>query len=302
MTDQSVQPVYVCFSMDCEIVGGAQGGPSDWDLSERAIRGYAEAVIEAGLGVSLFIMPQTAERHRSLFEELAELGAELAMHYHPQDFGHPEFLGAYTASEQKEMLGEAAERWRQALGSEPAAFRPGNVSANDATFQTLVELGFRRGSCSVPRRNFPGVRAVWAGSPLDPYRVHPANRHIPGDLEFIEIPITVDWESILWGGLTPLELRVEMVDGRAHGFTIRKVYDRLNQDVPMVKCLMAITHNVFDYSDPRDFRRETLEEMIRRAREDAPARGLEARPGTTTQIAEAYQTGEADGAQRLGSV
>jgi len=285
--------VYVCFTMDCESVGGDHGGPASWNLSERAIRGYTEAVLAAGLGVTLFLMPQTAEKHAALLHELQRAGAGLAMHYHPQDLGYPEFLGAYTAAEQKHMLEEAQERWRQALGQAPQAFRAGNASANDMTFPTLVELGFRWGSCSIPRRNFPRVRAVWAGSPLDPYRAHPANRLIPGNLDFIEIPVTVDWESVMWGGLTPLELRVEMVDGRAHGFTIRKVYDRLNREQPLVKCLIAITHNIFDYTERSHFRRETLEEMIRHAKEEAPSRGLEAKAGTVQVIAEAYKRAEA---------
>jgi hypothetical protein len=257
--------LFVNFTMDCEEVGAHQGGPANWDLGERAIRGYCETLLDHGLGATLFIVPKAAEYYRATLLELGQLGnenIELGLHFHPQDHGYPEFLGAFTAEEQQQMLRDGMEPWAQALGIAPQVFRPGNFSANDATFSILVELGFLAGSVSCPMRNFVEARATWVGAPLDPHFAHPANRLMAGDLPFLEVPLTVDWESIMWGGRTPLELRIEMVDARAHGFTVRKAVKRQldqGQETPM---LVVSTHNIFAYDDLTEFRRQVLDGLV----------------------------------------
>lgn len=277
--------LYVCFTMDCEQINerASQGGPDTWELGERAIRGYCETLLEHNLGATLFVVPQAAERYRNLLLELAGHGIELGLHYHPQDHGYPDFLGAFTAEEQARMLGEAMDQWSQALGRTPLVFRPGNVSANDATFPVLVRLGFLAGSVSVPLRNFLEVRASWVGAPLDPHWTHQANRLLPGSLPFLEVPITVDWESSMWGGRTPLELRIEMVDARAHGFTVRKVVER-QLGAGQAPVLVPMTHNIFAYDDPAEFRRQVLEGIMAEMSHTAQRHGLELQPVTLLQL------------------
>ena len=179
--------LYACFTMDCEQIDelAYQGGPVTWELGERSIRGYCETLLEQGLRATLFIAPQAAERYRTTFLELAGAGTELGLHYHPQDHGYPDFFGAFTSEEQDQMLREAMDQWSQALGLTPFVFRPGNFSANDATFPTLVRLGFLAGSVSLPQRNFMEARANWVGAPFDPHLAHRANRLLPGDLPFL---------------------------------------------------------------------------------------------------------------------
>jgi hypothetical protein len=277
--------LHVCFTMDCEQINerASQGGPVTWELGERAIRGYCETLLEHNLGATLFVVPQAAMRYRALLIELAGNGIELGLHYHPQDHGYADFLGAYTAEEQARLVGEAIDEWSQALGQAPLIFRPGNVSANDATFPVLVQLGFLAGSVSVPLRNFVEVRANWVGAPFDPHWAHQANRLLPGSLPFLEVPITVDWESIMWGGRTPLELRIEMVDARAHGFTVRKVVERqLKAGQPPV--LVPMTHNIFAYDDPSEFRRQVLEGVMAEIQHTAERHRLKLRPVTLLQL------------------
>ena len=250
----------VLFTMDCEATAefSSEGGPPSWESAEKAITGYCELLLEKGLTPTLFVVPRAAERLGPVLLKLERLGAELALHFHPQDHGYADYLGAYTYDEQMQMLAIAGDAWSAALGRWPKSFRGGNASANDATFPALAELGFKQGSLSIPGRNFTRVRSNWPDSPMRPYRTNRANRLIPGDMDFLEIPITVDWESVMWGGLTKLELRVEMVDARAHGFTIRKSIDRQLGEGFENPYLVILTHNIFDYSDLNEFRRNVL--------------------------------------------
>ena len=194
--------------------------------------------------------------------ELEDWGAELGLHLHPQDYGYADYLGGYTLEEQKNMLEEACTLWSEALGKRPQSFRGGNFSANDATFPALAGCGFRQGSLSVPGRSFTRVKSNWAGGSMQPYHAHPANRLLAGALDFLEIPVTADWESVMWGGLTKLELRLEMVDARSHGFTIRKNVDRQLDAGVEHPYLLALTHNIFDYSNPAEFRRQVLDGVL----------------------------------------
>ena len=53
--------------------------------------------------------------------------------------------------------------------------------------------------------------------------------------------------------------------------------------------LLGFTHNVFDYSDPRDFRRQTLEGIIAHVKDLCSAQSLELVPSTIGQLAAAYR-------------
>jgi peptidoglycan/xylan/chitin deacetylase (PgdA/CDA1 family) len=273
--------LYVVFTMDCEQVGANQGGPIDWSLGERAIQGYCQTLLDHNLTATLFLVPQAAERYYQALRPLVEAGVEVGLHYHPQDHGHADFLGAYTYQQQYEMLDKAVRAWKKAMGQKPKVFRPGNFSANDATFPVLEALGIVAGSVSCPMRNFTEVRANWAGAPLDAHFAHQANRLLAGELNFFEAPLSVDWESIMWGGRTPLELRLEMVDSRAHGFTIRKIIERQIK-TGVLPHLVIMTHNVFAYGDPAEFRQQVLSGVIKEIERAARAATLTPR-GVTLQ-------------------
>ena len=85
----------------------------------------------------------------------------------------------------------------------------------------------------------------------------------------------------MWGGAHPQDLRIELVDAKNHWYTIHKNVRRQidnGSDVP-VKYLKALTHNIFDYGDARDFRRETMQGVVAAARGSMRKAGLHARPG-----------------------
>jgi hypothetical protein len=281
--------VYVTFTMDCERIAAFSppGGPRDWGLSERAIRGFAEALERHGLVATFFIVPETAQQHKELFLGLEERGFELGMHLHPQSFGdlrHQEYLGACGFEEQVALLSQAAQMWSEALGKRPMSFRPGNFSANDDTFRALCEVGFRQGSVSAPERVLPACRAVWAGTDPYPHHAHAHFRLIPGGLDFYEVPVTEDWSRRMWEGRCALELRVEAAGITDHRQTIdTRLRDMVDREIP-VKTIVSITHNVFEYEDPGDPHRKTLEGMAAYVREAVERSGLQGCPTTLEQL------------------
>ena len=263
MQTSRTRTLRVCFTMDCEQVAAHQGGPPTWEYGERSIRGFCEALLAQGMGATLFVVPVGAEKYRAALADLAGAG-------------------------QSHMLSEAKVQWTQALGREPLVVRPGNFSANDATFPVLAGLGFLASSASCPLRNFIDAKANWTGAPLDPHFTHAANRLLAGDLPLFEAPLTVDWESFMWGGRTPLELRIEMVDARAHGYTVRKAVKRqLDSGIPE-SVLVVLTHSVFDYSDPAEFRRQVLDGLIAEIRRTAELHEIAVRSTTLLELREIH--------------
>jgi len=281
--------LHVIFTMDCERIRAFSppGGPGTWELSERAIRGFADVLSSHGLVGTLFIVPETAHQHRGLFLELEKKGFELGMHLHPQSFAdlqHKEYLGAYGFDKQVDLLSQAAELWADALGRRPKSFRPGNFSANDATFRALYEVGFRQGSVSAPERVMPEYKAVWAGTAPYPHHVYPYFRLIPGELDFYEVPVTEDWDQRLWSGKSAMELRVEMAGVEVHKQTIdKRIADMVEKRIP-VKAIVAITHNYFEYDNPDAPKQQTLEGMAAYIWEAAERYGLELCPITLERL------------------
>ena len=66
-------------------------------------------------------------RIQRLLGKLAERGAELGMHAHPQsmfDHRYTRYLGEYDAEMQREILGLTAETVAKAVGTKPGLFPP----------------------------------------------------------------------------------------------------------------------------------------------------------------------------------
>lgn len=292
------EAVYCCFTMDCERVAAESptGGPESWELSERAIEGYVERVVEAGFAVTLFIVPNCAARHARLFRSLQGDRVELGMHFHPQSFGdnrYTEYLAAYPAEMQFELISRGLEVWSDSLGFEPTSFRPGNLSANDSTYQVAHSLGFRQGSFSSPERTVLTWRSCWQSACRYAHHAHPAFRLIPGDLDFLEVPITGDPSRRLWQGTSPMEYRIEFGRAEDHRTTLDRALAE-QRAVPF-KTILAITHNTFDYRDESDERTQSLLGSLRALRETAARYGLAPTGATLTRIHALFDGRNADG-------
>ncbi len=256
--------IFVMLTMDCEPCRGdvtehavsmSGSGPADYQESERSIRGYVERAEARGFPVTLLVHPEVAVNQRDLLLGLQDRGNCLGLHLHPYKFGDGRYrydLGAYTASQQRDILQEATDVWEAALGQKPRYFRAGYFSANDSTFGVLQELGFRGGSLSNPGRVLPEHCSVWAGAEPYPHRAHPGFRLIRGDSDFVEAPVSVAYGR-------PVQTGYAGEKGHEwpyiphtydHRGVIRDILERFRSDSPRFGTVVTDTHNDQDYTDP----------------------------------------------------
>ncbi len=280
--------IYLNFQIDCEATHPAVNNPS---LGERSILGFAEVLAAEGLKATFVVIPSDMQAHAAHYRALAALGHEIGVHCHPVTQGYEEFLGVYGFDDQVKIIRECSDVFADCMGYPPLAFTPGYSSTNDHTFPALEFLGYRHGHVSIPTRNLPQCAAVWGNSPLDAHYPHRYNRCLAGDVNFVDVPSTVDVDSRMWGGAHPQDLRIELVDAKNHWYTIHKNIRRqlaAGSQIP-VKFIRANTHNIFDYSDLRDFRRETLLGVIAAVRSICENEGCRIIPSTVADIANAYR-------------
>lgn len=249
--------IFILFTMDVEPVKqhALWTGPEHAELSEKYIRCYWDICREYGFTPSFFIHPEAARLHSGLFREYQEQGAALGLHVHSTKFHYPEYqyeFGYYSAGMQRDILIRAAGEWEIAMGARPEYFRPGAFSANDSTARVLVSLGFRGGSLTIPGRIWPGRYCVWAGADPYPHRMHPDFRCGTGDMEFADIPLSVDFSSpsrkkgfFCYEDLRPSGRKssVETI--------LSNIVGRIAEDSPDIPVIQIITHNdqPFDNSD-----------------------------------------------------
>jgi hypothetical protein len=274
--------------IDCE---STQRSINDPDLGERAIRGLGEILRETGIKGTFMVIPLDLQVHARIYRVLEAQGHEVGLHIHPAEQGYGEFLGVYGFDEQLRIVREGIDIFADCMGRRPRSFTPGYFSANDHTYPVLEALGFTHGTVSMPTRNLPQCACVWGNSPLDVHYPHRYNRCLTGEVDFVDVPPTVDVESRMWGGAHPQDLRIELVDAKNHWYTIHKSVRRQRElgDRLSVKYLKAITHNTFDYGDPRNFRRETLFGVVSAARQICQRQECELVPATTAEIAAEYR-------------
>jgi peptidoglycan/xylan/chitin deacetylase (PgdA/CDA1 family) len=274
--------------VDCESTQRTIQNPA---LGASALRGLGEVLAQTGQKATFVVIPPDIRAHAPLYRELEAQGHEIGLHLHPAEQGYAEFLGVYGFDDQVRIIAEGVDVFAEHFGRRPLAFTPGYCSANDHTFPALEALGFTHGTVSMPTRNLPNLACVWGNSPLDAHYPHRYNHSLSGDVDFVDVPPTLDPDSRLWGGAHPQDLRVELVDAKNHWYTIHKSVQRqlaAGGKLP-VKYLKALTHNIFDYGDPRDFRRETLLGIIAAARQICDQAGCTLVPATTAGIAQAYR-------------
>jgi hypothetical protein len=115
------------------------------------------------------------------------------------------------------------------------------------------------------------------------------NRILPGHLDLVNVPSTLDPDSRLWGGAHPQDLRIELVDAKNQWYTIKKEVNRKIENNSPVKYILALTHNIYDYSNEHDFRRETLQKVIKHCKTIILSAGYEAASATMRDIAKAFR-------------
>jgi hypothetical protein len=258
--------LHVLFTMDCQPSGtrGAPEGPKSWEQSAVAIDGFCTRLLRGGYPATLFLTPRCAQEHAPLLGEKTASGIELGLYVQPQSiegrsFGR--FLGQYGGDEQREIARAALEQFQEALECRPQSVRTGMFSANDDTYAVLFELGFRQGSLANPGRHIRHHAAQWSAAPRDAHYVDPRDRLRPGDLPFLEIPVTTDANQIR-GGLAA-DLAIEngtLADW--HRPLIQGQLARMAAEAVPFRALCFYTRNVFPFGNVKDRLGETLDAIL----------------------------------------
>jgi len=255
-----MKEIYVVVTMDCERpntethISGS--GPPDYERAEAWTRAYVEIANRYNFPVTFFIHPEMALAQTAMFDELESAGACLGLHVHPWRFGDGRYkaeLGGLLEAQARAVLSEATALWQHALGKRPLYFRPGAISANDRTYQILIDLGFRGGSVSMPGRVYPDIHAIWSGAVPDPHRAHPFFRQLEGNLEFANMPMSADMSKIIVknGRWFHLDLRPDFVDADFETIA-QNIVNQVKSRNPAVPVINMVTHNDHDFTDPND--------------------------------------------------
>lgn len=280
--------IYIAITMDCERdrehTDPNASGPADFAASAAWVRAYWDLAGAYGWPVSFFLHPEVAEGQGDLFLDLERQGACLGLHLHPWKFGDKHYrahLGGLSGDRQRAVISEAIAVWQRAIGRRPEYFRPGTFSANDATFNVLVDLGFRGGSISAPERVYKELNSIWVGAEKDPHLANGVFRQWAGDLPFANIPLTHDYSEIvqLNGRWFYRDLRPDYVDADYTKIANNMVEQILDRQ-PAVPMINLVTHNDHDYTDPNDRVRRNYDAGLRAIREACDRHGVEA-VGTT---------------------
>jgi len=279
--------LHVCWTIDCE---SSHPAVNDVQLGRCAATGFAELIEAEGWRATFFSTPEEAVPLADVLGNISEHGHEVGLHPHPLASGNPsDYLGTYSHAAQVEIAARGREILLRNFGKAAASCRPGYGSANDATFSALFEAGFRQTSASFPGRKMTKLASVWAGAPLFAHYAHPYNRCLEGGMDFVEIPMSVDWESMIWGGAHPFDLRVELTDAKNHAFLIEKIVRRQKELGLNFQALVILTHNIFRYDLASDFRRATVQQMATDIRRIASQLDVEVRGVSIADAAESYR-------------
>ena len=297
----SVPTVQVCFTMDVERLAAKSptGGPDNLQTSRQAILGYCDLLRKHGFPATLFITPDAAEENRDALLKVAGWGVELGLHLHPQswrdNYLQPErhdYLGGYTQSEQEHMLRDACAQWAASLGQQPLAVRPGNFSANDGTYSAMLAAGFRCGSVSQPGRRLPTYHATWVGACPEIHYPHRADRLLPGNLDFVEVPLTFDRSAAdHWTGVG--DIRIEDADEDYISYVCRREVARQLDESVLLPHLCLFTHNLYDYSSEergQGHLRPRLAVVIERLQAMGDAVGVEITGATIADASSRFRT------------
>jgi hypothetical protein len=272
--------LWVIFTMDCLPAGdvGEIRGPGRWDEAERSARSFADALAAQGFTGTFFVEPSTLKRFKGLTGELAEGGHEIGLLCHPQLCGYRSYLGSYSYDRQREIVGTVRKTWEDVLGTETGTFRSGFFSANDYTYHVLCMEGFRQGSCSLPGRMDGEQCSMWYGSYPFPHHTDPLDRTIPGTMEFLEVPVTSDFEAasyLSYETYTPPHMRIEAPDlhDYARNLAVRQI-GRMAEDGVTARALNLVTSNVVGWGQKDDPHADRLQNVCEMLREVSDASGL----------------------------
>lgn len=257
--------------MNCEGASSRHSAtaPRSWEQGARTMGAFCGRLLDAGFAPTLFVAPDCAEEQAPLLEELATRGCELGLFLSPAAVSEGRYrqpFGAFSAPQQRELVEVATERFESALRVQPRSFRAQHYSANDDTFRTLFELGFRQGSLSSPGRDAPRECAVWRGAEPDAHHVDAASKLRAGAMPFMELPVTTNPGRVDREG-APDDLCIERGPfGAWHKPVIDQHLERMTAEKTHFRALCFATSNSVLYTRPGEQPQTQLSEFTSRGR------------------------------------
>jgi hypothetical protein len=261
-----VKELFVIWTMDCEPVSTRKSdeAPRSWNLSARSIDAFCSRLLVANYLPTLFIMPECAEEHEPMFEEIHARGGELALMVDPPQMrsaNYSKHLASYSPEEQRGILESNLAHFEQALGLQPRSLRTGGHSASDQTYRIAYELGFRQGTLSNPGQDRPRYGSSWVDAPVDAHLVDGDNRLAVGRLPFLEVPPTVDATQVTRMGY-PWQMRIEVGTYEEWLKPIAESQlERMERENQPFRVLYISTRNGIDYAQPNNYT-QTLDDLI----------------------------------------
>lgn len=250
--------LFVLFTMDvepCQRKSGVSGPVSD-EAGMRAILDFENVLRLRGYRATYFVHPELIEAHPEFYRNLRKEGCGLGLHLHTTKFSvAPQAceLGGLAPAEQHRLLDLSVSMFEKGLGISPRLFRPGCFSANDDTYRILCDLGFCGGGVSIPERIWTERFCIWSGAYPYVHLAHRSFRQCPGDLPFVEIPLSVDLTTPLRYNPVGFYHHPDLRPGGVYSETdevpvnrralLHNILRRMAADNPPIKTLVVDVHN-----------------------------------------------------------
>lgn len=142
--------------------------------------------------------PESCDYFRSISSHI-DLGTHLHSEFVGPESRHDceytsSFLGDYSAEVQYQKLEILTDRFTEAFGKQPTAFRAGRYGLSQHTLSYLQKLGYRVDSSVTPdmwwwRNKSSGVN--YLGTPLQPYFPDTSDVRRTGASPIMEVPISI---------------------------------------------------------------------------------------------------------------
>lgn len=286
--------LYFAYMVDCEPLAAkspACGGPASWDISEKAIKSYAEIFARRDMmsGLSYHTTPEAGAVHRDLLLELHRQGCSLGLQLNVPGFQYPRYehdLGYYDRDEQEQILTSATDVFAELFGFRPETYTPCCGSKSKHTYPLLASLGYRQTHSPVTGRYLPDRpdRCTLGCYPY-PHWASSTHQLLAGTLPLLVIPGT---GSIDFGrGKRPFDLRPESPPTAATRALYRRTIDEAIEVQKLisqpVKVITSGSHN----TERVHF--ENVDYVIDYVTEAAEREGLSLVPANCPMIREAAQ-------------
>ncbi len=296
--------LFILFTMDVEPPASSAGvsGPDSFESGIYAVQSYSGLINTWGYPATYFVHPEVACADAPFFKSLARGGNSLGLHLHTTKFDlyrQEHELGGLTAKMQHTILNHAVEMFTKGTGFRPELFRPGCFSANDSTYGVLDKLGFKGGGVSIPGRVWPERYCIWSCAYPYTHFAHEAFRQNRGDLQFVDIPLSVDMSSPLsWNpvgffhypDLRPGGVYAEKDEVKLNRTVLlRNILKKMSADNPPIKTLVVDVHNDRDFVSENSSVRKQLIALISDIEAECNELGWKPIPSTYDEVVDLFR-------------